>query len=213
MFPFATAPYRAHAATWPAAGRHILAHHDADTIVVYQAYRPAIAEHAVRHQRFGGEFSLGRMSWIKPNFLWMMYRAGWATKPGQERVLAIRLARAWFDQILARAVHASYERDVYGDRTAWQAALKGSDVRLQWDPDHDPAGAPQARRAIQLGLAGETLRQYVLAWCVAIHDVTPFVAAQRGVDRDAMIVPVETVVSVTDPAVAGRLQLSPQPAR
>lgn len=193
--------------------RQIRAVFDAETIRVYQAYSDDIADSALAHGRFvSPPFKMERMTWIKPSFLWMMYRAGWATKPGQERVLAIRLARAGFDQILARAVHASYERDVYGDRTAWQAALKGSDVRLQWDPDHDPAGAPQARRAIQLGLAGETLRQYVLAWCVAIHDVTPFVAAQRGVDRDAMIVPVETVVSVTDPAVAGRLQLSPRPA-
>ncbi|MCE9574160.1 MAG: DUF4291 domain-containing protein [Deltaproteobacteria bacterium] len=210
MLPFTTAPYREHAATWPAAGRHILAHHDADTIVVYQAYRPAIAEHAVRHQRFGGEFSLGRMSWIKPSFLWMMYRAGWATKPGQEHVLAIRLTRAGFDAILARAVHASYERDVYGDRTAWQAALVASDVRLQWDPDHDPSGAPQVRRAIQLGLSGATLREYVEDWCVSITDITPFVAAQRAHvnDRDALIVPVESVVPVRDPEVAGRLRLS-----
>ena len=210
--PFTTAPYFTHAATWPASGRQILAHHDADAIVVYQAYRPAIAEHAVRHQRFGGEFSLGRMSWIKPNFLWMMYRAGWATKPGQERVLAIRLTRAGFDAILARAVHASYEPDVYGDRTSWQAALASSDVRLQWDPDHGPSGTPQTRRAIQLGLAGATLRQYVDEWCLAIDDVTDFVAAQRpharANDRAALLVPVETIVPVASADVARRLRLA-----
>jgi hypothetical protein len=208
--PFTTAPYLAQLAGWPARGRQILAHHDADAIVVYQAYRPAIADHAVAHQRFGGEFSLGRMSWIKPNFLWMMYRSGWAQKAGQERVLAVRITRAGFDQILARAVHASHEPDVYGDRTAWQAALADSDVRVQWDPDHDPAGVRQERRAVQLGLAGATLRQYVEDWCIAIDDITDFVRAQRAhvADRAALVVPVETVVPVADAEVARRLRIS-----
>ncbi|HEY9391471.1 MAG TPA: DUF4291 family protein [Mycobacteriales bacterium] len=45
------------------------------TVVVYQAYRPEIAEHGVRYQRFDGPFSLDRMRWVKPGFLWMMYRS------------------------------------------------------------------------------------------------------------------------------------------
>ena len=36
------------------------------------------------------------MSWIKPNFLWKMYRCGWATKEGQEIVLAVWIASAAF---------------------------------------------------------------------------------------------------------------------
>jgi len=67
-----TARYVEQAAGWPPKGRHILAHYDAETIVVYQAYRPSIGEYAVRHRAFGGGFSYTRMSWIKPNFLWMM---------------------------------------------------------------------------------------------------------------------------------------------
>ena len=43
---------------WPATGRHILAQFDAETVVVYQAYRSAIGLFAAQHQRFGGEFSL-----------------------------------------------------------------------------------------------------------------------------------------------------------
>ncbi|MFT5999906.1 MAG: hypothetical protein ACI81P_002365 [Neolewinella sp.] len=39
------------------------------------------------HQQLGGPaFSYQRMSWIKPNFLWMMYRCGWAKKQDQERL-------------------------------------------------------------------------------------------------------------------------------
>jgi len=64
---------------WPKAGRHILAQFDETSIIVYQAYRPSIGRHAVEHGQFGGEFDFGRMSWVKPNFLWMMYRSVWGT--------------------------------------------------------------------------------------------------------------------------------------
>ena len=50
------------------------------------------------------------MSWIKTNFLWMMYRSGWACKPGQERVLAVRITREGFDSILAKALTGADER-------------------------------------------------------------------------------------------------------
>ncbi len=72
--------YTAQRALWPAQGRQLLAQFDDDTIVVYQAYRPEIGHYTAQHGRFGGGFSFERMSWIKPNFLWMMYRSGWGTK-------------------------------------------------------------------------------------------------------------------------------------
>lgn len=54
--------------------------------------------------RFGGpDYKFERMTWIKTNFLWMMYRSGWATKPGQNRILAIRISRDGFEEILANA--------------------------------------------------------------------------------------------------------------
>lgn len=77
MTPLPTESYRDQAAIWPKAGRHVLARFDADTVVVYQAYRPAIGRYAVEHGHFGGDFSFSRMSWVKPNFLWMMFRSGW----------------------------------------------------------------------------------------------------------------------------------------
>lgn len=91
--PLITELYQEQQAYWPQAGRHILAQYDEESVVVYQAYRPAIGHFAAQHSYFGGEFSLERMSWIKPNFLWMMYRSGWGTKPGQEVTLAVRLKR------------------------------------------------------------------------------------------------------------------------
>src|SRR5262249_47863482 len=138
----ATAPYLVQAEQWPTHGRHILAQFDDESLIVYQAYRPAIGHFAARHGFFGGEFSLSRMSWIKPNFLWMMYRCGWASKEGQEVVLAIRLVRTAFDLILRRAVHSTFLPEVYESQEAWKTALAGSDVRIQWDPDHLPSGVP-----------------------------------------------------------------------
>src|SRR5438270_12363379 len=86
-------PYRVQTARWPARGRHILAQYDASSVVVYQAYAPEIGCFAAEHGFFGGAFSLSRMSWIKPNFLWMMHRSGWGTKARQEVVLAVWLRR------------------------------------------------------------------------------------------------------------------------
>ena len=85
------------------------------------------------------------MSWIKPNFLWMMYRSGWGTREGQEVTLAVPLRRAAFDALLSQAVHSSYDPAVYASEVAWRAAVAASDVRLQWDPDHAPSGAPLVR--------------------------------------------------------------------
>lgn len=68
--------------SWPLKGKHIMAQYDESSVVVYQAYRPAIGEFATENQYFGGPFSYTRMSWIKPNFLWMMYRSGWGSKEG-----------------------------------------------------------------------------------------------------------------------------------
>ena len=53
------------------------------------------------------------MSWIKPNFLWMMYRSGWGQKEGQEVVLAVKIKRAAFDTILAHAVRSKHNPDLY----------------------------------------------------------------------------------------------------
>jgi hypothetical protein len=216
MTSLRTEPYRAQHERWPTQGRHILAQYDDDTVVVYQAYRPSIGHAAAADGRFGGGgFSFGRMSWIKPNFLWMMFRSGWGTKPDQEVTLAVRLRRKGFDAILAEAVHSSHVPEVYGERAVWQEAVQGSNVRLQWDPDHAPGGTPVERRAVQLGLRGATLRRYAEEWTVSIEDVSDFVAAQRehrlSGDHDRLVTPREEVYPVRDAAVAARLGVAPWP--
>lgn len=209
-------PYTEQRSRWPHEGRHILAQYDDDNIIVYQAYNPAIAEWAVTHQAFGGPWSFERMSWIKPNFLWMMYRCGWASKSNQERVLAVTISRAGFDTILSRAVESSYHPDIHGpDRDAWRAAGKSAGVRMQWDPDHTPRGGKEARRAIQLGLRGDTLRQYATEWLVKIEDITSMVHQQQPLTREArytsLRTPCERRYDVADDEVRKRIRLSPPP--
>jgi len=176
----ATTPYVEQVKRWPATGEHILAQFDDETIVVYQAYCPAIGSFAIENGHFGGEFKYSRMSWIKPNFLWMMYRSQWGQSQGQEVVLAIRLKRMFFDGLLAQAVPSSFDRDAFGSRDEWAAAVRNSDVRQQWDPDHLPNGAKCERRAIQLGLRGAALESYGQREIVEIIDMSEFVAEQRS---------------------------------
>ena len=193
-------------AHWPKEGRHILAQFDAQSIVVYQAYRPAIGHYAAKHGHFGGrEFGYGRMSWIKPNFLWMMHRCGWATKEGQEVVLAVRICREGFDEILRQAVPSTCVAALYENESAWQESLRTSSVRLQWDPDHDPHGQKLSRRAIQLGLRGDVLRTYGGPWIISIEDISDFVHTQRAVLSEqgfaALMTPKEDLYPVEDPQV------------
>jgi hypothetical protein len=206
-----TEPYNAQQARWPQSGRHILAQFDDESVVVYQSYRPEIGHFAARHGYFGGAFSLGRMSWIKPNFLWMMYRSGWGTKGGQEVTLAVRLRRDAFDEILGLAVHSTFVPEVYGTNGVWKRALAGSDVRLQWDPDHNPAGTPVERRAIQLGLRGDVLARYAKEWLLGVEDISDFVAEQRAnadAPHERLVTPREDVYPVSDTEVAIRLGVS-----
>jgi hypothetical protein len=146
--------------------RQIRADFDRDTIVVYQAYRPEIADAAVAAQRFVPPFSLGRMTWMKPSFLWMMERCGWATKPQQERVLAVRITRQGFEEALAAAKLSS------GDTT-------GAPVVVQWDPERSLRGAKLDYRSIQIGLGRAIVDRYVSEWTTSIRDLTPLVVRMR----------------------------------
>ena len=209
-----TLPYPDYQRRVPPRGHHLLAQQTDDRMLVYQAFRPDIARYAVEHQRFGGpHYRFGRMTWIKPNFLWMMFRCGWARKPHQEAVLGIWLTKTGFLEILDNAVYSSYQADIYQTPAAWKVAVAGSDVRLQWDPDHDPHGAKQERRAIQLGLRGAILERFHAEMITQITDLTEFVRAQKlALDRrgsTALVVPDETPFDVPDAALRERLRLSP----
>jgi hypothetical protein len=181
---------------YPEHGKHILAQTSGDQIIVYQAYRAETADYATKHQKLGGPlYSFNRMSWIKPNFLWMMYRSGWAMKEGQERVLAFWIPKTFFDKVLDEAVLSSFDSDYYRDTEDWKNELNVKRVRLQWDPDHNPYGKPLDRRAIQLGLKDDILKEFATVAVQKIEDVTPFAHSQlehvNAKRLEQLMVPVE----------------------
>jgi hypothetical protein len=156
----------------PVPHRQIRALYGPDTITVYQAYKPQIARHAARTGRFPDTWSRERMTWIKPSFLWMMYRCGWATKKLQEHVLALEITREGFEAALAGACLSHYDQRVYPDRDTWGRRLHGTQVRIQWDPERDLSLRPLEHRSLQLGLTGWATRAYADEWLVAVRDVT-----------------------------------------
>jgi hypothetical protein len=99
--------------------RQVRAAYDDDLITVYQAFAAEIAVPAARTGSLERAlFSLDRMTWVKPSFLRMMYRSGWATKPRQEHVLSLRIRRDGFERALSRAVLSHFEPETYPDHAA-----------------------------------------------------------------------------------------------
>jgi len=190
--------------------RLIRAAYTDETITVYQAYAPGIAEPAVRAGTFTAAFSRDRMTWIKPSFGWMMYRSGWGHKPGQERVLAIEITRGGWEWALGHSCLSHYASHAYDSREAWLTAKADSPVRVQWDPDRALTGGPLPRRAIQVGLSGPAVQRYVGEWIVSISDVTALAHRVEQVIRSgqageaARQIPAERVYPLA-PALARRI--------
>ncbi len=150
-----------------------------ETIRVYQAYNEVIASEAVRLGTFGSHFKMERMTWIKPSFLWMMYRCGWAMKENQEHVLAIDIKREGFEYLVKSAVQSTFQEKQFESFEAWQKTVKSSEVRCQWDPERDIYGNPLDYRSLQLGIRGEALQKFVKEWIVKITDITDYVSELR----------------------------------
>ncbi|KAF3020819.1 hypothetical protein E8E15_006353 [Penicillium rubens] len=117
--------------------RAIRAKQTPTTVTVYQAYPAEIADPALEAHTFVPPFSRDRMTWIKPSFLWMAYRSGWATKPRQERVLAIEITREGFEWALRNCCLSHYSPSEKTSQEEWRKKLRASPVRVQWDPERD----------------------------------------------------------------------------
>jgi hypothetical protein len=152
----------------------IRADFDEKSITVYQAYSKDIANTAVLHQTFvSPPFKMDRMTWIKPSFLWMMYRSGWATKPNQEHILAIKITREGFEWALKNACLSHFDPIVHCSEDEWKKQLQNAPVRIQWDPERDIHMNKLDYRSIQMGLSGIAVQKYVNEWIVSITDITP----------------------------------------
>ncbi|MFF9075436.1 MULTISPECIES: DUF4291 domain-containing protein [unclassified Streptomyces] len=178
----------------------IRARYDARTIVVYQAYSPAIADPCLRAGRFVPPFSFHRMTWIKPSFLWLMHRSNWARKSGQERILAVRITRSGWEEALSSAVLT----------TADPAAVAQAPVHVQWDPERSLRGAALNHYSIQVGVGRGLIRTLAEDWVVDLTDITAqarkaAAAKQSGRASQAQrLLPPERVYPVP-PALAKRL--------
>jgi hypothetical protein len=142
------------------------------TVTVYQAYPPEIAEPALTAGTFTPPFKVERMTWIKPSFLWMMYRSGWAKKIRQERILAIEITREGFEWALGHCVLSHYEPSNYLSYQEWTECKHTSLIRVQWDPERSIFLQPLPWRSIQIGLSGEAVNRYTHEWIVNITDLT-----------------------------------------
>lgn len=177
--------------------RQIRALYNEHTIRVYQAFSNPIADAALTHGTFvSPPFKMDRMTWIKPSFLWMMYRAGWGEKDeGQRRILAIDISREGFEWALAHSCPSHPAPSM--SQEAWTTLKAASPVRIQWDPERDLHLQPLPYRTIQIGISGMAVSLYVTQWIQAITDVTDLAHAihdlikQDKVDEGRGRLPVE----------------------
>ncbi|KAL1524176.1 hypothetical protein AB1Y20_019085 [Prymnesium parvum] len=140
---------------------------DSEGVYFYQAYNHAIADWALSHQRLGGpHFNPSRMTWIKPSFAWVLYRAGYGRKNSQERILKIKLPHSTVAELLQEC--------------ACKHGGGGSKGRVQWDPARDimtsEDNGRQPRRmlrerAIQIGLSNRLSEKFVSS-IISIEDVS-----------------------------------------
>ncbi len=152
--------------------REVRALYTPSAIRVYQAYSDAIADSALARQTFvSPPFSMTRMTWVKPSFLWMMYRAGWGAKDdGQKRILAIDITHDGFAWALEHSCSSHPDPDMSDED--WRRAKERAPVRIQWDPERDLRLERLPYRTIQIGLSGEAVRRYTEDWITAITEVT-----------------------------------------
>ncbi len=159
-----------------------------ENIRIYQAYGNPIADSALKSGNFvSPPFSLDRMTWIKPSFLWMMYRAGWGEKLGQESILSIDINRDGFEWALNHGCLSHFESRLYGTHDDWLGIKSMSPVRIQWDPERDIRLKKMDYRSIQIGLSGEAVRRYVSDWIVELKNITPLCKQIRTLVKEKRI--------------------------
>ena len=184
-------------------GKFITASYDLSQnyIIVYQAFRHETAEYAVSNQKFGGKYySFTRMTWIKPNYLWMMYRSNWAHSKGQENILAIYLnLENGFLELIKNWVNSRYKDELPYSKKEHTNKIRNPDrIVIQWDPHHAPSGEKiKHSRAIQLGIKGKYLNVFHKN-IIKIEDITEFVTQsnQKRLKQQEFEIPIENLLKI-----------------
>jgi hypothetical protein len=139
----------------------------------------------------------------------------WHPKPARNTSSPSASAELFFDELPRAAVASSFDPTREASYDEQKRALQTSEVRLQWDLDHDPSGNPVQRRAIQLGLRGEMLRRYGQEEVLSVEDVTRFAKEQARTltgDIQDLSVPAERTYR-PDYAAAHAIGLETEPPR
>nr|WP_309688974.1 DUF4291 domain-containing protein [Armatimonas sp.] len=190
----------------------IRANYDRDTLTVYQAYNRTIADAALAAQTFVAPFSFHRMTWIKPSFLWLMERSNWGLKPGQERILAVRIQRTGWEEALSQGILTHPEPALWPNPDDWRIAFDAAKVHVQWDPERTLRGAALPYFSIQVGLSRHIIQRYTDDWIVSIEDKTPLVRklqrliqsgkadAAKKLLPSERVYPIKTVIGNPSPA-------------
>lgn len=162
----------------------IRADFDRETLVVYQAYRKEIGLPAIEAQQFVAPFSLTRMTWIKPSYLWLMERSNWGQKSDQAMILAVRIRRQAWESALREAVLTHPEKKIYGSNEVWREQFEKARVIVQWDPERSLRGAKLEYSAIQVGISRHLIEDYATKWITEIKDYTPLTRKIHAFCRD-----------------------------
>ena len=152
--------------------KRVYAHYDDEGVIVYQAFRKKIVDYAVKNGTFGKGFGLDRITWIKPSFGWVLQRSKYATKSRMESIAKITISHAAWKIILTNSVQTQFDDNFYSSEETWEEKLKKSDIIHQWDPERDLVGRKLDRRAIQIGLRGRAIHDYVSDWIIRVEDIT-----------------------------------------
>ncbi|EAY31762.1 DUF4291 domain-containing protein [Microscilla marina] len=142
-------------------------------IALYAAFSSSIANVALKSQQLLPPFSYDRMTWVKPSYLWMMYRSDWAQKDNMQRILRIWIKRIDWELALKEAILTTPEAHVYNDAKKWRKQLDKARVRVQWDPERDIQNKHLSFKSIQVGIMPSLAETYAKKWIAKIEDVTP----------------------------------------
>ncbi len=89
---------------------------------------------------------------------------------------------------MGHAALSAFDPAIHPSKQVWQAELRNSPTRVQWDPERDRNGSPLAWRSLQIGLSKDMVSRYVHEWIVDMQDITPTLLHRRNV---SMPLPVE----------------------
>ena len=162
--PFATAPFARAVETWPTDGRVLLAPFDDEGVWLFATFGPGALALALETGRFGPGYDLTRPRAFDLHLQNLIPARGWSVKLDDSDYAAVRISRAFFDELIAVGRGASPDSKLR--------------VELAWQPCRDPLGAPIGCRVPRLVLEGEALRRMYRIEPQRIVDVTRFVHQQ-----------------------------------